>query len=79
METIKSIIAALLIALPSLAGLRAMYCLGKMATDYEQGSLYLRRLKNLLVFAAIAESFMGLLYAVLSYIASIYGGTGGKF
>ena len=72
MKTIQDLIAALLVAIPSLTILRGLYCLGKYTTDYEQGSLYLRRLKNLVAFAVIAETVAGVLYAVLSYITDFH-------
>lgn len=68
MDTINSLLTAMLVILPSAAVPRGVYCYYKYVSDDEQGSLYMRRLKNLLVFTVIAETVTGLLNIILNYI-----------
>lgn len=67
MDAIKSIITALLVAIPIFAAPRAVHCLFKCATDEEQHHAYRRRLINLMIFLVIAETAAGLLQIVLNY------------
>lgn len=66
--TIHVLIDALLVAIPVSAIPRAMYCVYKWKSDEEQGSLFKRRLVNLLIFVAIAEGVSAFLYTVYHYI-----------
>lgn len=65
---LEDLIAALLVAIPVSAIPRAMYCVYKWKSDEEQGSLFKRRLVNLLIFVAIAEGVSAFLYTIYDYL-----------
>ncbi len=57
----------LLYLLPGMAVIRGSICLIRINEDAEQSGIYKRRLKNMLVFVAIAESSLSILTIVLGY------------
>lgn len=67
MDTIQTWITVLLALLPAGAAIRAVVCLIKILMDADQEVLYKHRLKNLLIFTALAECTLGLLYCVYAY------------
>lgn len=70
MEKINEMITWLLILIPVGSGARILYCLAAMPVDEDAVDSYRKRIKNILVFVAIAESLTGILKAVAHY----YGG-----
>ena len=67
MDQLNEIITVLLILIPLSAVPRALQCLNMIMTDSEQEGSYRRRLKNLLIFVAIAECSLSVIYWVRSY------------
>lgn len=67
MEDIQLLITFLLILIPLGGGARIVYCLTVMAADSDEEKTYKVRIRNVLVFVALAECVAGLLKAVLSY------------
>lgn len=73
MQYLKELIFAMLFLLPALGALRAICCVTQISSDDEQAGQYKRRLKNLVIFIAIAEGIVGFLYMILDYLTM--GGT----
>lgn len=58
----------MLYILPSLAALRALICAVKIQLDDDDAYKYKTRLKNMLVFTAIAECVFGLIGIIMNSI-----------
>ncbi len=67
MGHILDLIHVLLYLLPGLAVIRGAVCLIRINEDAEQSGIYKRRLKNMLLFVAIAESSLSIMTIVLGY------------
>ncbi len=67
MNGIYELAAILQILIPLSAVPRIIYCLLYIAMDNEQASTYKRRIRNLLIFVALAEGIAGLIVAIKSY------------
>ena len=68
LNSAKELIVALLALIPVCAVPRAIYCVYKWKSDEEQGTLYRKRLINLLIFIGIAEGISAFLYVTLDYL-----------
>ena len=68
MDTLKEILIALMILIPVAAAPRAIFCIGKIASDPDQDSTYKARLKNLFVFVLIAECALDLIFILQKYL-----------
>lgn len=66
MKEINGLISLLLIIIPAGAVMRIAACCICMANSEDQSS-YKRRIKNVLIYVALAESISGILHMVLSY------------
>ena len=67
MNELNSVITALLILIPLSAVPRAIQCLHMIMTDSEQEGSYRKRLKNLLIFVAVAECALNVVYWIRNY------------
>lgn len=67
MEEVKLITTWLQILIAVGAVARGAYCCALWAADQENGQMYKTRLRNLVVFVAVAESIGGLLRIIFDY------------
>ncbi len=71
-ENIRNLLRDILWILPLACTPRVIYCAIKIALDSEESAKYKRRLLNLLMFVALAEGILQLLYIAYCYFT---GGT----
>lgn len=67
MDELQALLDWLLVLLPVAVGARCVYCLLAMAVDQEQAPNYRRRLRNALIFLALAECANGLTLVLTGY------------
>lgn len=67
MAQIRELLHWLLLILPVAVGARCAHCFLLISTDREQEDVYKRRIRNALIFLAIAESINGLLSILADY------------
>lgn len=72
MDQIKALIQAMLVVIPIGAAARIVYCLVAINMDGDEEQSYRKRIRNALVFTAIAEAGIGgLLKWATSFFPSI--------
>jgi len=67
MDSLNEMIDYLLILIPIGALARIVYCCCAMAADSDEDKSYKVRIRNTLVFTALAEGIMGFINLIISY------------
>ena len=67
METVQTLIDAMLVLIPLGGAARVTYCLTALNVDPDEDKTYRIRARNVVVFCVIAELITGLLRVVTGY------------